>query len=219
MSVERSLTPDKALIFRITHRDNVPWILDNGLWSVGSGREDPEFVPIGNPSLIEGRHHREIPIPPHGVLSDYIPFYFTPYSPMLLNIVTGHSMPRRPRDELVVLVSSLYDARDAGCAFVFADRHAYLQYLTTENFSNSLDDLADMVPWDLLRTRDFGHDPEQPDKKERYQAEALIHQHLPVSTLKGLVAYNEAVAEALRRQVSDRGLEMPVYARPGWFFQ
>ena len=26
-----SLNPQKALIWRIVHRDNIPWILDNGL--------------------------------------------------------------------------------------------------------------------------------------------------------------------------------------------
>ncbi len=26
-----SLNPEKALIWRIVHRDNLPWILDNGL--------------------------------------------------------------------------------------------------------------------------------------------------------------------------------------------
>ncbi|MDZ7841664.1 MAG: hypothetical protein U5R46_12760 [Gammaproteobacteria bacterium] len=28
MTKPLDLTPDKALIFRITHRDNVPWIMD-----------------------------------------------------------------------------------------------------------------------------------------------------------------------------------------------
>lgn len=27
----QTLTPEKGLIFRITHRDNVPWILENGV--------------------------------------------------------------------------------------------------------------------------------------------------------------------------------------------
>ena len=26
-----ALNPEKTLIFRITHRDNLPWILENGL--------------------------------------------------------------------------------------------------------------------------------------------------------------------------------------------
>ncbi len=27
----QTLNPQKALIWRIVHRDNIPWILDNGL--------------------------------------------------------------------------------------------------------------------------------------------------------------------------------------------
>lgn len=26
------LNPEKALIFRIIHRDNLPWVMDNGLY-------------------------------------------------------------------------------------------------------------------------------------------------------------------------------------------
>lgn len=50
---------------------------------------DPNFVTIGNPDLIDKRARRAVPLPPGGTLSDYVPFYFTPKSPMLLNIKTG----------------------------------------------------------------------------------------------------------------------------------
>src|SRR5262245_37067596 len=83
------LTPVRALVFRITHVRNVPWILDHGLHCQSSPERDPDFVPIGNPDLIRKRAVREIPEPPGGLLSDYIPFYFTPRSPMLYNITTG----------------------------------------------------------------------------------------------------------------------------------
>lgn len=29
--MSNNLNPEKALIFRIVHRDNLPWILDHGL--------------------------------------------------------------------------------------------------------------------------------------------------------------------------------------------
>lgn len=32
-----NLNPEKALIWRIVHRDNLPWILDNGLHCANSG--------------------------------------------------------------------------------------------------------------------------------------------------------------------------------------
>ena len=87
--MSKDLNPQKALIFRIVHRDNVPWILDHGLHCRNSGSADPNYVEIGNPDLISKRNHHSVPKPPGGTLSDYVPFYFTPFSPMLLNITTG----------------------------------------------------------------------------------------------------------------------------------
>lgn len=122
-----SIDAQKALIFRITHRDNVPWMLDNGLHCRNSGVVDPHFVPIGNTELIDKRHTHQVPCPPGGTLSDYVPFYFTPCSPMLYNIVTGwRGLRRRNREEIVVLVSSLHEASKLRIPFVFTDRHALL---------------------------------------------------------------------------------------------
>ena len=38
---------EKAFIFRITHRDNVPWIMANGSHCRNANRIDPGFVTIG----------------------------------------------------------------------------------------------------------------------------------------------------------------------------
>ncbi len=71
------------------HRDNVPWILDNGLHCKNARVADPHFVPIGNLDLIDRRSRHQVPHPPYGTLADYVPFYFTPFSPMFFNIHTG----------------------------------------------------------------------------------------------------------------------------------
>jgi ssDNA thymidine ADP-ribosyltransferase, DarT len=102
------LNAQKALIFRIVHRDNVPWMLDNGLHCPNSSIKDVNYVSIGNPELIGKRASRCVPCPPGGTLSDYVPFYFTPWSPMLYNIKTGWGgIRKRPNEEIVILVSSL----------------------------------------------------------------------------------------------------------------
>lgn len=71
-----SLSSGKASIFRITHIANVPWILRNGLHCKSAEIKDPNFVRIGNPELISKRETRDVPIPPGGSLSNYIPFLF-----------------------------------------------------------------------------------------------------------------------------------------------
>jgi hypothetical protein len=102
------LNPEKALIFRIIHRDNLPWVMDNGLYCGNSEVKAPDWVNIGNPELISKRAAHTVQTPPGGFLNDYVPFYFTPFSPMLLNIKTGRGgIPKRSNDEIVILVSSL----------------------------------------------------------------------------------------------------------------
>jgi len=128
-----NLTAEKALIFRITHINNVPWILRNGLRCKNSDVQDPTFVRIGNLELIQRRTARNVPVPPGGTLSDYIPFYFTPFSMMMYNIKTGYGGIRQfPNRKIVIMVSSLRGLADRGVATVFSDRHAYLQS-PTEN--------------------------------------------------------------------------------------
>ena len=75
-----ALTQKNGLIFRITHRDNVPWILENGMHARNGARFDAWCRNIGNIDLIDKRLRRAVPVPPGGTLSDYVPFYFTPRS-------------------------------------------------------------------------------------------------------------------------------------------
>lgn len=210
------LTPERALIFRLTHVANLPWILEHGLVCQNSPIKDPHFRRIGNSDVISKRQDCIVPIPPGGALADYVPFYFTPLSVMLLNIVTGYrGVERVPAVELIILATSLLAVEKAGSRFVFTDRHALLR---TARFSSALVDLPAMIDWQSLRRRDFSHDPEQPGKKERYQAEALVHGSLPVALLTGLGCSSASQAEHLEALTQRAGLELKVIARPEWFF-
>lgn len=209
------LTPDRALIFRITHRENIPWILTNGLHCASSGVRDPNFISIGNSDLIQKRTTRMLPAPYGGTLSDFVPFYFTPHSPMLLNIKTGYGeITRRSNDEIAILVSSLGRVLQDGGRFVFADRHAYMR---SAQFSDRLDQL-DRIDWDILKRRDFKRDPNDPEKFERYQAEALVADTLPVTSVLGVASCNDSAAASLQGMAERVGVDVRVMSRPGWYF-
>ena len=208
------LDPDKALIFRITHRDNVAWVLDHGLHCETSSRRDPDHVDIGSAELIAKRRHRRVPVAPFGPLSDYVPFYFTPRSPMLLNILTGRSdVRRREAREIVVIVTSLTTIAASGSSFVYTDRHAYLE---TARFFNDLVHLNE-IRWDILRASDYRRDPDDPDKLQRYQAEALVHKTVRLDQLRGIACYDAETKAGLTRLLDDRGMTMPVFAQPRWY--
>ena len=134
---------------------------------------------------------------------------------MLLNIVTGRGVPKQPKEDIVVLVSSLPEVQQYGIPFVFTDRHASL---VEARFSNQLEALADFVPWGLLRARDFSGDPEVPDKMARYMAEALVFHHMPSSALLGLGTYTDNVRTDIEAQAASLGVQLTVLTRPNWFF-
>lgn len=211
----KNLNPEKALIFRITHRDNLPWIFENGLHCRNADLHDGNFVTIGNHELIDKRQHRLVDIEPGGTLSDYIPFYFTPFSPMMYNIKTGWGgIRQRSNSEIVILVSSLHSLLENRIRFVFTDRHAYL---AAAQFSSDLQDL-DRIDWTILQNRDFSGDSNDLGKRERYQAEALVFQHMPIRSLLGIVCHNETIAEQSRELCDSAGVDMKVIAKPRWYF-
>lgn len=207
------LSKQNAFIFRITHIDNVRWMLNHGL-HCRNGEQDPDFVTIGLPDVIDRRHRRQVPVAPRGTLSDYVPFYFTPFSPMAYKINTGHGVPHVNQQDIVVLIASLRDIDAEGVPFLFTDRHAMLHYA---EFFHSLEDL-DQIDWTRLRNRDFRHDDNDPEKVERYQAEALIHGHLPIERLRLIGCRSDLVAERVRAWAEEDDADVRVEAIPRLYF-
>jgi ssDNA thymidine ADP-ribosyltransferase, DarT len=210
-----NLNPEKALIWRILHRANLPWVLQNGIHCGNSPIRSPKWVSIGNAELIDKRAVRPVPVPPGGALGDYVPFYFTPFSVMLRNIHTGwNGIKQVPNADIVILVSSLRRVSQLGLAFLFTDSHAY------SGLARFYGDLArlDRIDWPLLQRRDFKRDPEDPGKLERYQAEALVHQRVPLEALVGIVCFTDVVRAEIESKMQALGVALPVYTRPNWYF-
>lgn len=213
---EALLNPKNAWIFRITHVDNLPWVFENGLHCRSASGSDPSFLEIGNQELIAKRKTRSISCDPGGDLADYIPFYFTPWSPMHYNIVTGYmGMPRIPATELAFLVASLRTLVKRRVPFLISDRHAYLEHA---KFFGDLEGL-ESLDWPRLQQRDFRRRPEDPEPFERYQAEALIHRHLPLDALSGIVVRDRAARKRVAGELRKRGLSLKLAVARSWYFQ
>lgn len=210
-----NLNPEKALIWRIVHRHNLSWVLENGLQAPNNAKLNTNWITIGNQSLIERRGTRQVPLNPHGVLNDYVPFYFTPFSPMMYNIHTGRGgVNYVANEDLVILVSSLYRIAELGLPFVFTDRHAYLPLAS---YYNSINDLQ-QLDWPLLQQRNFKRNPDDPAAIERYQAEALVYQQVPIDALVGGICYSNQVQNELQNQADNLRVSLQFYCRPNWYF-
>lgn len=210
------LNQENGYIWRIVHKDNLAWHLQNGLHCQNSISSNSNFQPIGNSELIQRRTLRSVPIAPGGTLSDYVPFYFTPFSPMMYCIHTGRGdVPKQLNEDILILVSSLPTLTQKGVPFIFTDRHAYTQ------LARYFDDVQHLreVDWPLLQARNFKRNPDDPEQFERYQAEALVYKHMPVSALIGVICYTDKVKQTVQSQIAATGLQLPVHIMQGWYFQ
>ena len=209
------ISQENAHTFRITHINNVQWILSNGIHCRNSPIRDPNFHEIGNPDLIGKRARRQVPIAPGGTLSDYVPFYFTHYSPMLYNIKTGfQGMRRTQMEEIVIFVSNLHRMQELGHRFLFTDQHAYP---VSARYFHELSDLKH-IDWRIIAARNFSRDPDDPGKIERYMAESLIYQHVPLSALKGMVCYSPAAEAKVLAMQHQAGVQLKTAIKPDWYF-
>ncbi len=210
------LNAEKALVFRITHRNNLPWILVNGLHCRTSGKRDPNFVNIGMVDLIEKRHVQQIEMPPGGTVGDYVPFYFTPLSMMAFNIHTGRNVPKRANREIIILVTSLPKLKNDGIPFLFTDRHASAS-VPRAKFSHNLNHL-DRIDWKILQARDFSRDNDDLEKTGRYQAETLVHKYMPISSLLCIACCDGSQRDWVEDRVRKQGLSLKVVTKCGWYF-
>lgn len=179
-----------------------------------SPTRDPNFREIGNPDLIGKRAHRVVPVAPGGTLSDYVPFYFTPLTPMLLNIKTGYNgMRQTPMSEIAMFVSSVRRLEELELPFVLSDRHAYLQPAVFSRDSSGLD----RIDWKILQSRDFKRAADDPGKIERYQAEALVHRLVSLEAFVGLGCHGAAQEATLAAELTQRRLSLKIVVRPDWY--
>jgi hypothetical protein len=134
---------------------------------------------------------------------------------MLFNIRTGRiGAKQTPVAQIVFLVSSIGKMSALDVPFVMTDRHAFLETATFSSGSGGLE----WIDWRILQARDFRKSEEDPGKMERYQAEALVHRHLPVLALLGLACHDAGAEAKLKSELTRRGLSLTLAIRPDWYF-
>lgn len=204
----------KTRIYRLTHHKNLPFIFRNGLHCANSTVKYPAFVNIGFQSLINSRGLTPVKVEPGGVLNDYVPFYFTPRSPMLFMIHKG-KVPdyKGTQEELVYLVSNVEVIQEAGVPFVFTDRHAKLGYAEHYNDYNQLAELD----WETIRSDNWGQQYGV-IKKEIKQAEFLVHQSLPLNLVQGIICHNDQIHRIVEAAMKDAGVSLPVVCRSNLYY-
>jgi hypothetical protein len=210
------IVPNPTLIFRIVHISNLKHLLKYGICTKTHENADPEYIDIGDKSLIDNRDKHQVKvIPPGGKLGDYVPFYFGPLSPMLLKIKNGtNGITMRPQKDIVYLVCNLNSILEACPQWCFTDGQAKNEI--TAFYNNKAD--LDKIDWEMVDQHYWSNTEEDLDRMRRKQAEFLIKEHVPVHCILGIATYNEEANESVRNIMANLGIKIPTGVRNNYYY-
>ena len=197
-------------IYRITHIKNVSHILKYGVTHKDSPNANPNFVTIGDLSLIDTRSSRQISVDNGDIsatiqtiaLGDFIPFYFGVKMPMLYVIQNGGNFVERATnaEDIVYVVCSVQRIIESNLTYYFSDGHA-TDRLTTFYNKGKITDLPILIDWDSIKAPYWGGQ-ENLNVKRKKQAEFLIADDISPDSIIGLGCYNEEA----RRNLINMGI-------------
>jgi hypothetical protein len=134
---------------------------------------------------------------------------------MMYKIKTGHGgITKRNNKDIVIFVSSIYRLRELGVPFLFTNQHAYPP---NTDFYETVEALS-VIDWPLLQSKNFKTDDADPGKQLRYQAEALVHERVPLNALLGIVCYNDEVKQSIEGMMQALGQNISVKTLTKWYF-
>ncbi|HEY1056367.1 MAG TPA: DUF4433 domain-containing protein [Emticicia sp.] len=210
------INKNRAFCYRIIHRDNLDHLLDNGILNKHHRNIDINFVTIGNLEIIDVRSTTAVRLNGYGCISEYVPFYFTPRSIMLYNIVTGYyapKVPKRNKDEIIVIRCLIEDLVKCPEWF-FTDGQA------NDGESIHYNDLAhlDQIDWNCIQNGNFSKSDGDYDRQRRYQAEFLVRDSVPIECVESISVYNDTLKDWAENKIKKFGLKIPVHIRKPYFF-
>lgn len=207
--------PERILLYRITHYQNLEFILQNGLQCPNSQTQDPNYVNIGKKDIIGKRGAKPVRLEPSpGMIHEYVPFYFCYRSPMLGSIKVGNSDYKGTQEEIIYLVTDVERIKEHECEFVFTDGQALIAY------SKFFDDESDFdkLDWEAIRSSQWGRNQNDNDKMRRKMAEFMVKDYVPIDALIGIAVMNQQMEQTVTQVVTQTGADIPVKVKTNWYF-
>lgn len=211
--------PVPTPLLHFTRIEHLPAIASQGLLSDQRARAEGLLaVEVGNARIKARRSERTVPVHPGGVVSDYVPFYFAPRSPMMFAIDRGNvATYREGCHRLVYLVAHLEGLQGLNIPCVLTDRNAVLRIAEFWPVGTG-EPPEGFIDWDLMRQRAWFSTNDYPDRRERRMAECLAHGRVPFEAFEALVAMSPEVAEEAEVSLLRSGSLLPVRVDRDWFF-
>ena len=190
----------------MTHIDNIPYILQNGITHRNSHKSNENYISIGDLSLIDTRSSKRVYIDngeilnfnaPSIILGDFIPFYFGIKMPMLYVIQNGGNFVEKPTpaENIIYLAIPINNIIQSNGDYYFSDGHA-TDSLSSFYNNSRINDLPNIIDWDSIKAPFWGGN-ENLNVKRKKQAELLVSNDLPANFIIGYCCYNEKSKEKL----------------------
>lgn len=196
----------------MTHIENIPHVLKFGITHASSKNANPNFVPIGDSSIISTRN---VFLLSNGrKLGEYIPFYFGVRTPMLYVIQNGYNMVSpTPAENIVYCVTSVKKIIELQLDFVFTNGHA-VNGFTSQYSLADIPNIDEIIDWKAVNEKFWTNDTDL-DLKRRKEAEFLVLGDIEPSGILGFVVYNK---NAQSRMVDFGVNELNVPIKPHFYF-
>lgn len=196
----------------MTHIENIPHILQHGITHSTSANANPDFVPIGDGSLIATRN--KFLLNNGRLLGDYIPFYFAVRTPMLYVVQNGFNMVSpTPAENIVYCVCSVQKIIDLNLNFVFTDGHA-VDGFSSQYTATDIQNIHTILDMNAIKYK-YWRDENDLDRKRRKEAEFLVLGDIAHEAILGFITYNERA----KITVINYGAEATnVHIKPEFYF-
>lgn len=196
--------------FRMTHIENIPHIIAQGFVHKDSSHASSTYTAIGDQSIINARNKKKVA---GRFISEYIPFYFGPRSPMLFCIQTGYNVTKRHPQEIVYCVLKLETIIASPLQYIFTDGHAN-NAITSIYESEQLPQIDTIISYDDIYADQWSTEIDT-DLKRRKEAELLFIDEVPPTYIAGYIVYNQEA----KQQLLQYGLpESKVIVKPKYYY-
>lgn len=206
-------------LLHITHLDNLEGILKGkGLFSDRKvGASGLVVNGIAHNHIKERRLNTSVPVAPGGVVADYVPFYFAPRSPMLYAIHMGNVASFAEGQRKILYLVADAEKVASKCDFCFTDGHATMAFT---GFYNDMNELDDVVDWEIMRAKYWRDTDEDTDRKRRRQAEFLVKDFFPFELIQCVAVFNSDILEEVESILPQfRGSHVPhVAVKRNWYY-
>jgi len=74
------------------------------------------------------------------------------------------------------------------------------------------------IDWNCIQQSNFKNDLNDPDRSRKYQAELLVHQQVPITSIESLNVFDVQSELAVNKILAQNNINLAVNIKPQYFF-